>query len=347
MEINYQNVTQRFANLPFLEEDEREAFDGMSVAITGGAGSIGSRIAMNLLKHTKATVLILDNDESRMHSFYLQIDETLKNRCAFKLIDVRDMNSVRSTLYEKTIDLIIHTAALKHVPILELQPYEAYMTNVVGTHNILLATQEFSVKNFTFVSTDKAANPINHLGKTKLIGEYLTASFFQNSLRENLDQYYSCVRFGNVFLSRGSAIETFIYQIENGLPVTITSSEMERYFMDLGDAANLILKISANRIGNVSLLNMGDPIRILDIIERMHAILGKEISLKEIGIKPGEKLTEELYSSSDSELILSNGIYDVLRLKSRINLNNLDHDQVFDNPSANQAIDNILSNLLR
>lgn len=346
MEINYRNVINRNAVLSGLSDAEIYQLDDKLVAITGGAGSIGGQVANNLLKYTKAQVLLLDNDESRLHTFYMRLNSEERARCRFKLMDIRDKNSVDIGLDQEEISYMIHAAALKHVPVLESHPYEAYQTNVKGTYNVLCSAVEQNIPSFTFISTDKATRPINVLGKTKLIGEHLTAAFqhrfFGNTKRVN----FASVRFGNVFLSRGSAIETFIHQMSNNLPITITSTQMERFFMDLDDAANLILKVSVELIQGVTILNMGDPVKIIDVVERLKFLLRSNSEILEIGIKPGEKITEDLISLSESSIVFQDSLIQNLNHRNRLEISSLDLESVTDNITATKKIDEILESLM-
>jgi dTDP-glucose 4,6-dehydratase len=191
-------------------------------------------------------------------------------------------------------DSVIHAAALKHVSVLEEQPREAYLTNLIGTANVLKALETTNIEDFLFVSTDKATNPQGVLGKTKLLGERMTY-FAQNYFgKEHI--HFSAVRFGNVFLSRGSVLETYISAARRGEKLNVHDKQMTRYFMDLEDAANIILTVMSLRRDKIGILKMGEPIKILDLAEKVIQTLGSTSEIQEVGMKPGEKIHESLVS---------------------------------------------------
>jgi FlaA1/EpsC-like NDP-sugar epimerase len=296
VDLDFEKLIGRQKSWVLLSPFEIAFFDGMKVAITGGAGSIGSSLANQLLKETNSDVFLIDSDESRLHTLFVNLPINLRARTQTYLADIRDAYSIETALGKISPDLVIHAAALKHVSVLENAPREAFLTNVIGTHNVLNSLPKFGVKYFIFVSTDKAANPISVLGKTKLIGEYLTAG----SMKVNPDIKHGVVRFGNVFLSRGSVLETFVAQIRLNEELTITNEQMDRFFIDLEEASSLILKTIVEPHSGVSILKMGAPVRILDLIDRLIAQVGEPIGYKVIGTKPGEKITEELFTREEN-----------------------------------------------
>ena len=275
-------------------------FNDKIIAVTGGAGSIGSEVVRSLAANTKAEIWILDNDESRLHSTFLELNGGTDKRINFRLIDIRDLNSSTRLLGEINPDVLIHAAALKHVPILERQPREAFLTNVIGTRNIIRFVAGNSKTTLCFVSSDKAANPVNILGKTKLIGEYLVAGLAKSDLKNCISRSHSIVRFGNVFLSRGSVVETFIHQLRNGLDITITDFKMKRFFMDIKEAADLILYSLKEKSGEISILRMGDQVPIVDVAKRIAELMAiADFRMIEIGAHSSEKLSEELFSNEE------------------------------------------------
>ncbi len=272
----------------------RSFYADKTVAIFGGAGSVGSALVSNLLTFTQAKVVILDIDESRLHSQYVNLSFEFQQRCKTHVTDIRDLVSVNMALDHADPELVIHAAALKHVSVLEQQPREAYLTNLVGTANILKALQHRRVDDFLFISTDKATDPQSILGKTKLLGERMVA--FAQSRTGSSEKYFSAVRFGNVFLSRGSVLETFIAAARRGEPLRVHDFEMTRYFMELDDAARIILTVQALRLNKIGILKMGHPIAILELAKKVIEVLGSSSEIEQIGVQSGEKIHESLVS---------------------------------------------------
>jgi O-antigen biosynthesis protein WbqV len=269
-----------------------------TTVVTGGAGSIGSAVVEHLLKFTSSQVWIIDNDESRIHSLVTSYPAEVQSRLNFYVSDIRDQVGLAINLKAIQPDMIIHAAALKHVPILERQPRDGFYTNVIGTQNILEYLRLNTSTGLIFVSSDKAALPVSILGKTKLIGEMLVGSQISHDIENNNDRLVSIVRFGNVFLSRGSVIETFISQIELGQNLTVTDPDMTRYFMDIDHAANLIFYVIEHELKGISIFKMGQPIKIIEVAKRLQGLLSainSDITI--IGKKDGEKLHEELFSA--------------------------------------------------
>lgn len=295
MEFNFEYLVGRPKRSIVLNNAEITYFKDSVIAVTGGAGSIGGAIALQLLKETSSHVILIDSDESRLHTYFVNLPSHYRERTNTRLADIRDYISIETALINIKPDLVIHAAALKHVSVLESAPREAFLTNVLGTQNILSAINDLKIKSFVFVSTDKAANPINILGKTKLIGEYLTAGSSKRHPHIN----FSVVRFGNVFLSRGSVLETFMAQIQLKEELTITDPSMERFFIDPDEASTLILKtIAASRQG-ISILKMGDPVSILELVKKLLKQLDTAVGFKIIGAKPGEKFSEDLFNERE------------------------------------------------
>jgi len=263
-----------------------------TVLITGAGGTIGSAVARRLNEAKIDNTFYLDRDESALHALALSLSDTAASHSANCIVaDVRDEIGLKSVFEEIKPDLIIHTAALKHLIVLERFPREGMLTNVYGTLNVLNAATAAGISQVLNVSTDKAALPTSVLGKTKLIAEHLTQESNSKSMLT------SSVRFGNVFASRGSVIETFIHQIENRLPVTITDPEVTRFFMSHNEAANLILASCMMKENAVFVQEMGSRIRILDIVNRLATSLGQPPQLVFVGLQPGEKLHEDLYEN--------------------------------------------------
>lgn len=276
-------------------------YKGKKILVTGGSGSIGSQLVRKLIALDPAIVRVLDNNETGL--FDLEQD-LHSNKIRTLVGDVRDRDRLNVAMDE--IDFVFHTSALKHVPLCEYNPFDAVKTNVLGTQNVLEAALNQNVQKVINISTDKAVNPTNVMGATKLLAERLTIS--ANYYRGNKRTIFSSVRFGNVLNSRGSVIPLFLKQIREGGPVTITDKKMTRFFMDIPTAVDLI--ITANRISRGSeifILKM-PAIKILDLAEVMieyyapkFGFSPEDIKIKNIGKRNGEKLYEELVTEEDAE----------------------------------------------
>jgi FlaA1/EpsC-like NDP-sugar epimerase len=216
----------------------------------------------------------------------------------FLLLDIRDSAGAQTIAEDYRPTVIIHAAALKHLSVLEKQPREALLTNVYGTLNMLDIAQSVGVKKFVNISTDKAASPVSVLGRSKFLEELLTASYKSNTGRD-----FTSVRFGNVFGSRGSVIETFVDQIERGMPITVTHAEVKRYFMHADEAAFLTLKSMFVADGDIHLFNMGEPILIVDLIVQLQKLLDGHSNLIFTGLRDGEKLNEDLFGGLEERVI--------------------------------------------
>lgn len=270
---------------------------GKRILITGAGGSIGSEIAKQCMKYHPETVYILDRDESALHALELSLFGTgLMSSSNIVLADIRDDGALEEIFLKYRPNIVFHAAALKHLPILEKYPEEAYKTNVLGTKNVLDVSQAIGVEVFVNISTDKAADPTSVLGRTKLEAEKLTKN---SALSDNTTgSKYISVRFGNVIGSRGSVIHTFKYQIENDFPVTITDPEATRYFMTVSEAVSLVLQSAVEGIsGETLILDMGKPIKILDVARFLIKQSGKKENIVFTGLRDGEKLHEDLSSS--------------------------------------------------
>ncbi|MEE6274663.1 polysaccharide biosynthesis protein, partial [Georgenia sp. MJ206] len=270
---------------------------GRRVLVTGAGGSIGSELARQVHKFGPAELILLDRDESALHGVQLSIyGQGLLDTPDIVLCDIRDREALEAVFARHTPEVVFHTAALKHLPMLEQYPDEAWKTNVMGTLNLLELSGLYGVSQFVNISTDKAANPTSVLGRTKRIAEQLTA--WQAS--EATGSYLS-VRFGNVLGSRGSMLHTFNAQIEGGGPVTVTHPDVTRYFMTIPEACELVIQAAAiGRDGEVLVLDMGEPVKILDVARRLIAHSGKEVEIVFTGLREGEKLDEDLFSVDEA-----------------------------------------------
>jgi dTDP-glucose 4,6-dehydratase len=274
----------------------QELFGNSRILIIGAGGSIGSALARRLIYSKIKNVFFLDRDESALHGLALELSSKAASQSKnFFIGDIRDPESISDVISLVKPTIVIHAAALKHLVTLERFPREGFLTNIVGTLNIAELCVNYGVPQFVNISTDKAANPTSILGKTKKIAELITEEVFLNT---NLKQ--CSVRFGNVFASRGSVIETFIYQIENDIPVTITDTSVARYFMSQNEAANLVLAATSLKESGVYIQDMGQEVLITDVINQISKYLKRPYSIKVIGLQKGEKMHEELYDGPTS-----------------------------------------------
>lgn len=266
---------------------------GKRVLVTGAGGSIGAELCRQIHKFGPAELFMLDRDESGLHTTQMSIygHGLLDTRDAV-LADIRDPEALKAVFSDREPEVVFHAAALKHLPMLEQYPEEAWKTNVLGTLNVLNAALEINVERFVNISTDKAADPTSVLGHSKRMAERLTAW----AANQDNGSYVS-VRFGNVLGSRGSMLPTFQAQIEKGGPVTVTHPDVTRYFMTIPEACELVVQAGAiGEDGQVMILDMGEPVRILDVAKRMIEMSGKEVEIVFTGLRHGEKLHEDLFS---------------------------------------------------
>lgn len=280
-------------------EDIAEYLTGARVLVTGAGGSIGSILCREISRFSPAELIMVDRCETGLQTAQLTVNGNgLLSTKETVLADIRDAEAVRELFEEHRPQVVFHAAALKHLPMLERYPAEAWKTNVVGTLNVLEAAAAVGVERFVNISTDKAANPTSVLGHTKRAAEHLTAWMGQQA-----DGLYLSVRFGNVIGSRGSMLPTFTRLIEQGGPLTITHPDVTRYFMTIPEACQLVLQAGGiGSPGEVMILDMGEPVRILDVAKRMIAMSGKDIEIIYTGLRDGEKLHEDLTSDSEQTL---------------------------------------------
>ncbi|WP_454778468.1 polysaccharide biosynthesis protein [Georgenia muralis] len=266
------------------------------VLITGAGGSIGSELARQVHKFGPSELILLDRDESALHAVQLSIyGKGLLDTPDMVLSDIRDKDALREIFEYHKPEVIFHAAALKHLPMLEQYPLEGWKTNVLGTLNVLDLAAEYGVGQFVNISTDKAANPTNVLGKTKRIAEELTSWYGLHA-----EGTYLSVRFGNVLGSRGSMLHTFRRQIRDGGPLTVTHPDITRYFMTIPEACELVIQAGAiGRDGEVLVLDMGEPVKILDVAKRLITHSGTDVEIVFTGLRPNEKLHEELFGADE------------------------------------------------
>lgn len=270
---------------------------GHCVLVTGAGGSIGSELARQLHRLGPSKLVLLDRDESALHSVQLSIyGQGLLDSEDIVLANIRDQDVMDEVFATHKPDVVFHAAALKHLPLLERYPDEGWKTNVLGTLNVLEAAQRYGAVRFVNVSTDKAASPSSVLGSTKRTAEQLTAWYGSRS-----PGTYISVRFGNVLGSRGSMLHTFTAQIARGGPVTVTHPEVTRYFMTIPEACELVIQAGAiGSDGEVLVLDMGEPVRILDVAKRLIDNSQADVDIVFTGLRPGEKMHEILFSENEN-----------------------------------------------
>ncbi len=272
----------------------------MTVLVTGAGGSIGSELCRQVAAVGPKKLVLLDHCENSIHSIWLELTEKFPGvPLALEIADVRDKPRVESLFHTHRPAVVFHAAAHKHVPLMELHPAEAVKTNVFGTRNAALAASRSGARVFVMISTDKAVNPSSAMGATKRLAELIITQ--ENRVSNTI---FTAVRFGNVLGSNGSVVPVFQRQIARGGPVTVTHPEMKRYFMTIPEAVHLVIQAgSMAKGGEVFLLDMGKPVKIVDMARDMIKLSGlepgKDIQLEFTGIRPGEKLFEELLTAEE------------------------------------------------
>ncbi|MFZ4455617.1 MAG: polysaccharide biosynthesis protein [Bacteroidales bacterium] len=278
---------------------------GKVVLVTGAAGSIGSELVRQLCKFSPKLLLLLDSAETPLHDMQLELEDKFKN-IRFKVIlgDVRDCARVTYVFKKYKPQIIYHAAAYKHVPLMEENPCEAISANVLGTKNIANHAVRYRAEKFVMISTDKAVNPSNVMGASKRIAEIYVQSLAKYLKNKDCDIQFITTRFGNVLGSNGSVIPRFKQQIEQGGPITVTHPDITRYFMTIPEACRLVLEAgSMGENAEIYVFDMGDPVKIDDMARRMVQLAGfnpdKDFEIVYSGLRPGEKLYEELLSDSE------------------------------------------------
>lgn len=279
-----------------ITENITTYLSGKRVLVTGAGGSIGSELCRQLMNFGISELIMLDRDETALQQTQISIrGNGLLDTRDVVLADIRDSAALDAIFADRRPEVVFHAAALKHLPMLEQYPDEAWKTNVCGTLNVLQAAYSVGVETFVNISTDKAANPTSVLGHSKRVAEKLTAWMAQHS-----GQRYLSVRFGNVIGSRGSMLPTFKRLIEQGGPITITHPDVTRFFMTIPEACQLVMQAGGiGEPGQVLILDMGEPVRILDVAKRMILQSGKDIDIVYTGLRKGEKLHEVLVAEGE------------------------------------------------
>ena len=282
-------------------------FNNRVVLVTGAGGSIGSELCRQIANHGPGALILFEQNEFNIYQIEMDLKNKFPNQKLVSILgDVRDREIVKQVFEMYRPHIVYHAAAYKHVPMVEKNPYEGVKTNVLGTKNVAEFAGEFSSTNFVLISTDKAVNPTNIMGATKRVAEIAV----QLVGKKNPKTKYSIVRFGNVLGSSGSVIPLFKKQIEEGGPITLTHESIERYFMSIPEATRLV--IQASEIGNggeIFVLDMGSPVKIIDLARKMITLSGmkegRDIKIKIVGLRPGEKLYEELLADKEETVTTS------------------------------------------
>jgi FlaA1/EpsC-like NDP-sugar epimerase len=296
MKLNYSKLLNRKPIITDLKLI-KDFIKGKRILVTGGAGSIGSEIVRQLVNFNASTVTVFDNAEASMFHLEQEISRSNPNsHIKYVIGDVRDKYRLEEVFDSFKPNIVFHAAAYKHVPMMEANPVEAIKTNVLGTMNVSNISYMNEVEKFVMVSTDKAVNPTNVMGATKRIAELYTQFLETKSATK-----FIVTRFGNVLGSEGSVIPTFVKQIERGGPVSVTHKEVIRYFMTIPEACQLVLQASVlGNGGEVFLFDMGEPVSINDLAKNLIKHFKSNAEIEYIGLRPGEKLYEELLCDGEN-----------------------------------------------
>lgn len=317
-EVNIEDLLERSpikVENPILDKE----FNHKTILITGAAGSIGSEIAKQISTYNFKHLILLDQAESDLYNLQQDFKHRKVENYSAILADIRNEKRMEIIFETFKIDIVFHAAAYKHVPLMENNPYEAASVNILGTKNIMDLSSKHGIDKFVMVSTDKAVNPTNVMGATKRVAE-----IYAKCLQEKSKTKFIITRFGNVLGSNGSVIPLFKKQISHGGPITVTHKDITRYFMTIPEACQLVLE--AGTMGNggeIFVFDMGESVKIFDIAIKMIRLSGfkypEDISIKIVGLRPGEKLYEELLSDKESTLPT---YHDKIMIAKVKNLNN-------------------------
>ena len=306
-DLKIEDLLQR-KPIQLANEKISEDLYGKRVLITGAAGSIGSEIVQQVLTYKPAMVILCDQAESPLHEIKLEVEEKFPNVPSKVVIaDVRNYQRMHKLFSDHLPEVVFHAAAYKHVPMMEENPSEAVLANVLGTKNVADLSVKFGIRKFVMISTDKAVNPSNIMGTTKRIAEIYIQSLKDSPMNNRpgiLSTCFITTRFGNVLGSNGSVIPRFRAQIQKGGPITVTHPEITRYFMTIPEAVQLVLEAGTMGTGGeIFIFDMGQPVKITDLALKMIKLAGlqpeKDIKIVYTGLRPGEKLYEELLNAGE------------------------------------------------
>jgi FlaA1/EpsC-like NDP-sugar epimerase len=280
-------------------EDLSRTYRGRRILVTGAGGSIGSELVRQLRQFKPSHLILLDKDENNLYEMACEIREDFANVTEV-VADIRDLDRMKRLFERHRPEVVFHAAAYKQVPLMEHYPAEAILNNVIGTRNLAQLSDQSGVKSFVLISTDKAVNPTSTMGASKRVAEVLLQGLVANGSKTR----FCCVRFGNVLGSRASVVPVFQRQIRQGRNITVTHPEVRRYFMTIPEAVQLVIQAgSLGNRGEIFLLDMGDPVKIVDLarnlIELSGLVPGKDVGIQFTGLRPGEKLDEELLISGE------------------------------------------------
>ncbi|WP_459501928.1 polysaccharide biosynthesis protein [Bacillus sp. C1] len=314
-----------------------EKIKGKTILVTGAGGSIGSELCRQVMKFKPDKIVLLGHGENSIYTIEMELRSLYKDSIEIttEIADVQDRDKMFEVMKKHTPYIVYHAAAHKHVPLMERNPEEAVKNNIIGTKNVAEASATFGINTFVMVSTDKAVNPTSVMGATKRIAEMIVQHMDTVS-----DTRFVAVRFGNVLGSRGSVIPLFKKQIQQGGPVTVTHPDMVRYFMTIPEASRLVIQAGAlANGGEIFVLDMGDPVKILDLAKNLIKLSGykvEEIGIEFTGVRPGEKLFEELLNSKE---VNNNQIYPKIYVGKKIAIPLSDVREILDSYSQMQKLE--------